>query len=811
MNASSAVSVAFDPLLGWTVLAVLGGIGLVLVLLGLRAGARGTLWRLGSLIVVLAALSNPSLVEEQRKPIADVALVVVDDSDSMAIGDRRQQVQAARETLKRKLGQQEGLEVREAVLPPAHIQLGSERPGGTRLIETMRSALVEVPPERLAGVVLLTDGQVHDVPANLPPELGGAPLHALIAGKKNERDRLIVLEQSPRFGVVGREVTTKFRIEDPAGGTAPVTLSVGGNVVRRLDVPIGKSVELPITVGNPGANVVELEVAPGPTELTLDNNRALFTINGVRDRLRVLLVSGEPYQGERAWRNLLKSDPAVDLVHFTILRTPQKDDFTPVRELSLIVFPMRELFEQKLKEFDLIIFDRYESGSLITRDYFKNIAEYVKGGGALLVSVGPQFATQRSLYRTPLGAVLPASPLGDVLETPFKPKVTEIGQRHPVTADLPQMGLPGKEPEWGRWFRVVTSRTEHGNAVLSGADDKPLVVLDRVGEGRVAELLSDHLWLWNRGIDGGGPQPELVRRVAHWLMKEPDLEEEALRATSVGGRIEVTRRTLATTFPPVTMTSPDGSTQDDHAQPDQPRAGPGRDRRRQARPLPLRRRHAAHRGGGRQSRPAGILRRARDRPEAEAAGRGLGRHLDVAGRQCRPRHPLGAARPRRRRLGLDRAPAQRGLYGGRHQPAAAAAGDPGGAGVPDGDRECVVARGAVERPRTHRLKRFPMGWNRSRFHPIGNARTGDCGFTGMFRPADSSRTEYALTGGYRCPSGRQGPRDGRFWDRRAPAAWRSFPVRPGRRRQGPGRRSTFRCPAARRNARSPRPSRRRRP
>jgi hypothetical protein len=556
MNATSAVSVAFDPLLGWPLLAVLGGIGLVLVLLGLRAGARGTIWRLGSVLVVLAALANPALIEEQRKPIADVALVVVDDSDSMAIGDRRPQVQAAREALKKKLAQQEGLEVREAVLPPAHIQLGSDRPGGTRLIEAMRSALVEVPPERLAGVILLTDGQVHDVPTTLPPELGGAPLHALIAGKKGERDRLIVLEQSPRFGVVGRQVTAKFRVEDPAGGTAPVTLSVGGEIVRRLDVPVGRSVELPITVGNPGANVVELEVAPGPSELTLDNNRALFTINGVRDRLRVLLISGEPYQGERAWRNLLKSDPAVDLVHFTILRTPQKDDFTPVRELSLIVFPQRELFEQKLKEFDLIIFDRYESGNLITRDYFRNIAEYVKGGGALLVSVGPVFATQRSLYRTPLGAILPAAPLGDVLEIGFKPKVTEIGQRHPVTANLPQAGDPGKEPEWGRWFRLVTSRTEHGNAILSGADEKPLVVLDRVGQGRVAELMSDQLWLWNRGIDGGGPQPELVRRVAHWLMKEPDLEEEALRATAVGGRIEVTRRTLATSFPPVTMTAP---------------------------------------------------------------------------------------------------------------------------------------------------------------------------------------------------------------------------------------------------------------
>ena len=556
MNTTSAVSIAFDPLLGWPVLAVLGGIGLVLVLLGLRAGARGTIWRLGSVLVVLAALANPALIEEQRKPIADVALVVTDDSDSMAIGERRQQVQAARETLKKKLSQQEGLEVREAVLPPAHIQLGSDRPGGTRLIEAMRSALVEVPPERLAGVILLSDGQVHDVPTTLPPELGGAPLHALIAGKKGERDRLIVVEQSPRFGVVGRQVTAKFRIEDPAGGTAPVTLSVGGEIVRRLDVPVGRSVELPITVGNPGANVVELEVAPGPNELTLDNNRALFTINGVRDRLRVLLISGEPYQGERAWRNLLKSDPAVDLVHFTILRTPQKDDFTPVRELSLIVFPQRELFEQKLKEFDLIIFDRYETGNLITRDYFRNIAEYVKGGGALLVSVGPVFATQRSLYRTPLGAILPAAPLGDVLETGFKPKVTEIGQRHPVTANLPQAGDPGKEPEWGRWFRLVTSRTEHGNAILAGLDEKPLVILDRVGQGRVAQLMSDQLWLWNRGIDGGGPQPELVRRVAHWLMKEPDLEEEALRATAQGGRIEVTRRTLATSFPQVTMTAP---------------------------------------------------------------------------------------------------------------------------------------------------------------------------------------------------------------------------------------------------------------
>ena len=187
MNPTSASSVVLDPLIPWEALAVMAALGLGLVLLGLRAGARGMLMRLGAVTVVLAALARPELIEEQRKPIADVALIVVDDSDSMAIGERRQQVQAAREMLKRKFAQQEGLEIRETVLPPSHIQLGSERPGGTRLIEAMRSALVDVPPERLAGVVLLTDGQVHDVPANLPPELGGAPLHALTGNYKDDQ------------------------------------------------------------------------------------------------------------------------------------------------------------------------------------------------------------------------------------------------------------------------------------------------------------------------------------------------------------------------------------------------------------------------------------------------------------------------------------------------------------------------------------------------------------------------------------------------------------------------------------------------
>ncbi len=300
-------------------------------------------------------------------------------------------------------------------------------------------------------------------------------------------------------------------------------------------------------------------VEPGRIELTLDNNRAALVINGVRDRLKVLLVSGEPHQGERTWRNILKSDPSVDLIHFTILRPPEKQDGTPIRELSLIAFPIRELFDLKIDEFDLIIFDRYRQRSVLPEAYLENIARYVRNGGALLEAAGPNFGGPLSLYRTPLGSVLPAEPTGNVFEQGYVPQVTALGRRHPVTDDLP--GLPAdpkKTPPWGRWFRQVESVPHEGEVVMSGVDNRPLLVLDRVGKGRVAQLLSDEMWLWTRGYEGGGPQAELLRRVVYWLMKEPDLEENDLRATVEGNRLIVTRQSLQPDNDPVQVTGPDG-------------------------------------------------------------------------------------------------------------------------------------------------------------------------------------------------------------------------------------------------------------
>ena len=263
-------------------------------------------------------------------------------------------------------------------------------------------------------------------------ELGGrelgAPLHVVLTGRKNERDRRLVIEHVPSFGVVGRTVIAKVRIED-ADTTATIPLSIAVDGLPRPDTMIraNQTAEIEIPIEHGGETIIEMMAAPGPDELTDKNNRAVLAINGVRDRLRVLLVSGAPHAGERTWRDLLKADPSVDLVHFTILRPPEKQDGTPVRELSLIAFPVRELFELKLDEFDLIIFDQYQRRGVLPRSYLRNIVEFVRNGGAFLEASGPPFASRLSLANTPLGEVPFTMPTGTIVEQPFRPRPHQTG------------------------------------------------------------------------------------------------------------------------------------------------------------------------------------------------------------------------------------------------------------------------------------------------------------------------------------------------------------------------------------------------
>jgi hypothetical protein len=502
-------NVILDPLVPLVVLYTLAA----LVCLGLVFAVWRRLlgWALRALaaIVILGAIANPSLQQEDRAELSDIVLAVVDESASQRLSERPDQSAQALANLQAEVARRPNTELRVLTLGDGVDDVGTE------LMAALSEALSQEPQARVAGMVLITDGRLHDLPA--APATLPAPLHVLLTGHEDDWDRRLVIRNAPAFAILGEPVTLTLRVEDQ--GAAP--------------------------------------------ELTDRNNEAVVQINGVRDRLRVLLVSGEPHAGERTWRNLLKSDSSVDLVHFTILRPPEKQDGVPVNELSLIAFPTRELFLEKVDEFDLIIFDRYKRRGILPSAYLENIGNYVQNGGAVLISAGPDYASADSIYRSPLGAVLPGRPTARVYEEGFTPQITDIGQRHPVTEGLEEFSPDQSEdgtPGWGRWFRQIeVEPTENATVVMSGIDDKPLLMLERVGEGRVALMASDQTWLWDRGFEGGGPQLELLRRLAHWMMKEPELEEETMWVEPNGLTMRIIRRTLDEETGEVTITHPDGS------------------------------------------------------------------------------------------------------------------------------------------------------------------------------------------------------------------------------------------------------------
>lgn len=554
-------SVVFQPDLPVPFLIALAALSAAMVVLALWRRLPGWWLRALAALVLLLALANPALKDEDREPLSNVVIVVYDETSSQSIDVRPKQLAQAISDLDITLGAESALEVVELRVGDGE---GIDADRGTLLSTALAKAAAEQAQDRLAGAIIVSDGRVDDV--ELFPEFP-APIHLLLTGTEEEWDRRLVVETAPAFGIIGEPVSLSLRVEafgDPPGGhppSMPLAVSIDGEEPQLLRVPVDETVTVEIELTHGGTNLLQLVVPPQDGELTERNNSAIVEINGVRDRLRVLLVSGEPHAGERTWRNLLKSDPAVDLVHFTILRPPHKQDGVPVYELSLIAFPTRELFMDKIDEFDLIIFDRYRRRGVLPSLYLENLVRYVRDGGALLVASGPSFAGAESLYRTPLAEILPVAPTAQVIEEGYVPMISALGNRHPVTEGLERFaprGTVDDVPGWGRWFRLIDTVPTNGHVIMEGPDERPLLVVDRPGEGRIAALASDHAWLWSRGYEGGGPQLELLRRLAHWLMKEPELEEEVLTASSDGADVIVTRRTMGDVVGDLVITGPDG-------------------------------------------------------------------------------------------------------------------------------------------------------------------------------------------------------------------------------------------------------------
>jgi uncharacterized membrane protein len=555
-------NLALDPLIPMPWIITLA---ILIFMASIAAGAgrlRSQFARLTAGLFLLIGVLNPQAVEEERESLNDTVILIEDRSDSMSFGGRDTALAQMSSDLTSKFRQDGNLDIITVSVPQDN--------EGTLLASALSDALAGAPSKRLAGIIALTDGRAHDISDAVTDYLpDGVPFHSLIIGEAGARDRRILATKAPKFGVVGEQAEYELVVEDPGfeGERARIELKLNGDVKARFPITIGRPLSIPLEIERRGSNTVELTVEGVVDELTLNNNLFVSEIQGVRDRLRVLLITGEPHNGGRAWRNLLKSDPALDLVQFTILTSRSKYTNAGERELSLIQFPTRQLFEERLDEFDLIIFDQYERRSLsrqrgrsrptIPPQYFQNIAHYVEDGGALLLATGPAFATQASLYRTPLVSVLPTRPTGDILTGAFRPELNSKGKRHPITSDF----QGNEDQSWGSWYRVIDNDPIGGDVLMDGPEGVPLFVIDKVRDGRVAMLMSDQAWLWAKGHDGGGPYREIFRRTAHWLMGEPELDAETLSATRDGDNLIITQKSLDDVTTPVEVVAPDGSRQ----------------------------------------------------------------------------------------------------------------------------------------------------------------------------------------------------------------------------------------------------------
>ena len=545
-------NIIFYPYIPITFLYIVIFVSLFITFINYKLKSNSTFLKFLFMLIIILSLANPVIMSENRESLPDTVAVILDLSPSQSINDRKKNALEVYENLKNQLGKINNLEVR-------YKTINGEK--GTNIFNPLSSLIGDIPDNRLAGAIIITDGQIQDVPEinalNFP-----APINFLITGNKNEYDRRLIIEESPRFGIVGEEVTIKLRVEDINADVpnALVTINMNDKDKQSRSIPIGESVNITLPLERAGITSLNIEVEEGKNELTLKNNQIVISINAIRERLKVMLVSGEPNMGLRNWRNLLNSDPSVDLIHFTILRPPNKQDLTPVGELSLIPFPSRELFQLNLNSFDLIIFDQYHLRGILPQYYLKNIVEYVVNGGALLDTAGPAYAGPYSLSLSPLQSILPTEPTGEVVVEEFVPKITNYGLRHPVTANLQEINGDKIENNWGSWFRMVEGLAVDGDVLLEGPENRPLLVLNRIGQGRVAQILSDQSWVWTRSDSNKGPQADLLRRLVHWLMKEPDLEENELSAKFENNTLIIRKNSLIPDLNSVKIISPSNET-----------------------------------------------------------------------------------------------------------------------------------------------------------------------------------------------------------------------------------------------------------
>ena len=522
-----------------------------------------TLLRGAVYALLLLFLMGPVHTVEEPTSLRRPLVVLLDASGSMGLPSSRgdaSRFEAARKVLddpglKQGLAGKYDLKVytfdRETTLSDLDGLAGAAPEGDASRLFRALERVTEDEPEA-AGVVVVSDGIVN--PAGALDEFKGHPRPVLAVGvgqPEGFRDLRIAGLRAPELAFRGRAATIDFTIQayGMAGVQVPLYFNLGRNLVSTHPITIDRDpyenrITLNYTPRDLGAHGFTLTLPEQSGEIIAGNNRKAFHMEVRRDKIRVLTLSGSPSWNYRFLRFALKQDPFLELVSFVFLRTP--NDVVDVREneLSLIPFPIDEIFVEELKNFDVLILDDFSYRTYFNPLYFENIRDFVRDGGGMAMLGGSRAFDRGGYHQTALNPVLPVKLDGHgAFRTGVAARagLTEAGKAHPLTRVFAD---PDANEQAWRALPPLTTLNEvaraNGEVLLSARLDgrqAPLLTVGRYHEGRTLAFASDDLWRWNFDAVGRNQNPQihqkLIRSGVRWLAREPAFDQ--VQIVAVGG------------------------------------------------------------------------------------------------------------------------------------------------------------------------------------------------------------------------------------------------------------------------------------